>query len=297
MTTIYQVNTLIQDIAHRLSNTYALRATQITIAWQIVSFITHTSQAKLIAQTTISLDATQQEALEMLLHEHTVLHKPLAYSMGHMPFGPLTIGVRPPLLIPRPETENWVYDVITMLKKHADHPLTILDLCTGTGCIALALAHAFPNARIVGGDISPIAIAQAQANAQCNTITNAIFIESDLYTAVERLQFDLIVANPPYIDEALWPTLEPSVQLWEDPGALIAPQKGLALIEKIITHAPRYLKPNKSTDRPSLVIEIDYTQSEVVQQLFKQNNFSDIAVMQDLNGLPRVVMGKFSPQA
>lgn len=222
-----------------------------------------------------------------------MLHKPIAYIIGNIPFGDLTINVRPPLLIPRPETESWVYALIETVRNFRDQPLTILDLCTGTGCIALALAHALPKARVIGVDISPVAIAQAQENAERNNISNVTFIESDLYVAVERLQFDLIVTNPPYIDPALYDQLEPSVRLWEDAGALIAPHAGLATIEKIIIQAHQYLKPNDTRDMPSLVVEIDYMQSDAVQKLFKRSGFDRISVGYDLNNQPRVVMGRY----
>lgn len=293
MTRTYQVAELIRDIAHQLSETYATREAQIMHAWIILAYITHTSQTALIARATISLDAAQQEFLKKSIHEHTVLHKPIAYIIGNIPFGDLTINVRPPLLIPRPETESWVYALIETVRNFRDQPLTILDLCTGTGCIALALAHALPKARVIGVDISPVAIAQAQENAERNNISNVTFIESDLYVAVERLQFDLIVTNPPYIDPALYDQLEPSVRLWEDAGALIAPHAGLATIEKIIIQAHQYLKPNDTRDMPSLVVEIDYMQSDAVQKLFKRSGFDRISVGYDLNNQPRVVMGRY----
>ena len=159
--------------------------------------------------------------------------------MGSTPFAGLEILTQPPVLIPRPETEEWTVNLIEQLQGLPDKKLQILDLCTGSGCIALALADALPQAKIFGTDISDSALALANHNKIHNHIPNVEFLRSDLFAQIpQKFTFDLIVGNPPYIDEQEWNNLDPSVTQSEDKHALLAADHGLALIKKIIAAAP-----------------------------------------------------------
>lgn len=177
-----------------------------------------------------------------------------------------------------------------------NEPLQILDLCTGSGCIALALADALPKAKVYGTDIADAALALAHENAQHNHITNVNFIKSDLFEKISAAQkFDLIVANPPYIPEQNWSTLEPSVKDWEDKHALIAPDQGLALIKKIIATAPAYLKPNnllKKLGIHQLYIEIDETQGAIVSTYLQNHGYTHTTIAKDLAGKDRLASGR-----
>ena len=141
--------------------------------------------------------------------------------------------------------------------------ITILDVCTGSGCIAIALAKAFPQATVYATDIADQAIACSQENIVHNKTSNVKLIKSDLFKSIPpQLKFDLIVGNPPYIAADEWTTLEPSVTLWEDKRALVAPDGGLGIIAQIINQAPSLLKPNSDLEEhniPQLVLEIDFT--------------------------------------
>ena len=255
------IDPLISSFAQRL---YPAYTDDLSHAMQIALWLcekaTGIPASHLIIDAERSMSIAARQDVAEWIEQIVVENKPLQYILGSVPFCGLTISVEPPLLIPRPETEEWVEKLITELKLYSAQPLKILDLCTGTGCVALALAKAFPHAAVMGTDIHPQAVACAQKNAQENGITNALFIESDLYRAVTGEQYDCIVANPPYISEADWQNLEPRVRDWEDRTALVASEDGLALIQKIIDTAPQFLLQHSPIRR--LVIEIGSDQGK-----------------------------------
>jgi len=264
-------------------------------AWWIIEAITGMDQAHLIARGTIQLTATQQDQLTDWLNKIITQHMPVQYLIGYVPFNELDILVSPPTLIPRPETEEWCLQLIQQLKLLPNQKLTIIEPCTGTGCIALALAHALPNAHVYATDISPDAIALAKKNAQHNKINNVTFIQSDLFGNLPPIQADLIVVNPPYIAADEWPGLDTSVTKWEDKQALVANDHGLAIIKKIIHQAPYLLKDNvemRAYNIPQLFIEIGYKQADDVVALMQQAHYTAIKVHKDLERKDRMVSGR-----
>lgn len=283
---------LIQEIVARLAQVYEVQQREI-IAWWIVEFITKKEKAQLLQEREISLTKSQEELLDRILVEHIEKHKPLQYIFGSVPFLDLTILVKPPVLIPRPETEYWCSLLIKKLALLKNKKLTILDLCTGTGCIGLALAHRFSEATVYAIDINPIACKLAQENKELNNISNLIILESNLYNKLpDGIKFDLIVANPPYIDPNEWETLDLIVKKWEDPLALKSENAGYGLIEEIITYAPNWLACNSEMVQeliPQVCIEIGVGQCNLVKKIFENNEFNNCAVITDLGGIERVV--------
>jgi|SRR3989339_607426 len=247
-------------------------------AWWLLEFVTNKSRAQL--QTTYEkLTAAQQENLDAYIEQIAVHHKPLAYILGWVPFLDLKLFVTPPTLIPRPETEAWVYDLITMIKSSQQDDLIILDIGTGSGCIALSLAQAFPAAQVYAVDIAQSALDLAQRNAVLNKIVNITFIQSDLFANLPAdLKFDLIVSNPPYIDPAA--QLDQSVLNWEDHGALFAHNQGMQIIEQIAAQAHTYLKKNNELAY-QLVMEIDVSQGDIVKNLLKNCGFKNVEIRKD----------------
>lgn len=272
----------------RLANHYA---------WWLVSAITGKSKDSLLSLGQISLSLIDYETLQQWLVEMTIDHKPLAYILGTMPFADLEVMVEPPILIPRPETEEWVVTLIDQLHALKDQSLTILDMGTGSGCIALALAHALPESRIVAVDFSDRALNLAQRNAQRYSLDNISFIYSDLFLNLpDDSMFDLIVSNPPYVSANEWALLEPTVTHWEDHAALVADEEGLGHLKKIIAYAPAYIKPNsalKALHIPNLLVEIGYEQGRSVQQYMHEHGAHHSEITQDLAGRDRVVKGYF----
>ncbi|HBY05745.1 MAG: Release factor glutamine methyltransferase [candidate division TM6 bacterium GW2011_GWE2_42_60] len=294
---LYQISSLIKRIEEQLRPVYPHASIATQDAWIILSFVTKTSKASLVAQKNSALDIIQEAALEKIINAIVVQQMPLSYLIGSMPFLNLSITVRPSTLIPRPETEYWCEQLITSLtnKDFGASKRTLLDLCTGSGCIGLSLAKAFPQCMVTAVDIAPEACALAQENAQNNLInqTNITILESDLFTELTPgTFFDVIVANPPYISQEAYDILDPSVKAWEDKKALYADDNGLTCIKNIITQAPFYF--SSSSQFRELWIEISHEQADAVTQLFLKRGFDNVRTLQDLAGKNRLVSGAFT---
>lgn len=267
------------------------------IAWQLISHVTGKSRATLMAARALIPD-TQLAVLRKMVETHLLEDKPIAYIIGSVHFGELLLTIRPPILIPRTETEMWCYKLIDLLKPFNNKHLRILDLCTGSGCIALALAHTLPQATVVGIDINQQALALAEENKQKTGIANCFFIKSDLFKMLAGEHFDIIVANPPYIGEQEKNSLSTSVLNFESPQALFAENGGYAIIETIITQAPNFLRHNDALTHaniPQLLIEIGYTQAERVKTFMHDHNYANITIWKDYQDHNRVVCAQVSP--
>lgn len=281
-------------LAQQLAPLYQTTQEQESIVWWLLQKITGKTHAQLLGQAHFMLTPAQEKTLHEWLHEHVYNHKPLQYILETVPFGELTLKVKPPILIPRPETEEWVLALAHELKK-ISKPLTILDMCTGSGCIGLTLAHTLPTSHVYAVDINRQACDLALENARLNNIRNISCIQSDLYQNIPNtLRFDVIVSNPPYISQTEWSTLEPMVKEWEDKNALVAHEEGYALITKIIQYAPQWLTNNQEFAQkniPQLVIEIGYQQSKKTAEIMKRAGFKRVAIKKDLAGKDRIITG------
>lgn len=286
-----EIINLIQTYQEQLIPLYGNYTEVESIILWMLSSIVGKSRLELLSMQE-PLTQQHKNVLKQWIDEHTKYHKPLAYLMGSVPFIDCTIFVESPVLIPRPETEEWVFDLIKKLQKLSNKKITILDLCTGSGAIACALAHALPEAAITAADISKHALEITKKNAAYNNVSIRS-MQSDLFSSLQGQRFDLIVTNPPYISAEVWHSLDPMVKEWEDYNALVAPNEGLGLIYSIIEQAPHYLRENtemRMHDIPSLFCEIGYDQAEVVQQ--RMNTFLCKAkVLTDYCGKNRVVTG------
>ncbi len=207
--------------------------------------------------------------------------EPIQYIIGSTEFWGRTIAVNPDVLIPRPETETLVELAMAKNTEQAIDAPQILDLGTGSGAIAIALASELPEAMLTAVDISESALQVARANADRNRIENINFYQSDWFSAVnETEQFEIIVANPPYIAEDD-PHLE---QLTHEPmTALTADNNGLADIEHLIMRSTGYLKPDGW-----LIIEHGYQQGADLRRLFKEHSYRRISTTTDLAGHERI---------
>ena len=240
-----------------------------------------------------------QEIVNLLhkaLEQHLTEHKPLQYIFGTVPFLSSMLLVRPPTLIPRPETEAWTYASINQLKKLNKPNLTLLDMCTGSGCIALSLAQAFPKATVYAVDISQEAVVLTKENAQHNNVTNLIAVASDLFEELPDLLFDCIVSNPPYVTQQEWETLAPGVKDWEDHTALVADENGLSIIRRLISEAPKKLTRDPlyhDLQIPELVLEMGETQGKAVVDLMTKEGFK-AQIHTDDAGKERFVTGELN---
>lgn len=292
----HTLTSLIVTIEKQLRSEYQDPVLREQTAWWLLEALTKRSKTQLIVQQNVELTSQEQQQLDVWIFQITQMHKPLQYILGSVPFDGLDIKVEPPILIPRPETEEWILSLIEQLEPVKKYQLAILDIGTGTGCIALALANACKNAQVTAIDINPQALELARTNAQRNGLSNVEFVESDVFKGLPRTQhFDLIVSNPPYITHAEYQALDTSVREWESPLALEAAHEGLAVIERIVAGAPDFLKehsPLAQYNLPRLEIEIGYRQGPAVQKLMQHHGFSDVLIIQDLEGKDRIVSGK-----
>ncbi|MFO1303977.1 MAG: peptide chain release factor N(5)-glutamine methyltransferase [Burkholderiales bacterium] len=208
--------------------------------------------------------------------------EPVAYLTGVKEFWGLPLRVTSAVLVPRPETETLVELALESIPR--DAAARVLDLATGSGAVALAIAHERPRASVIATDVSRDALDVARGNAERLALKNVAFVESDWWTAVEG-RFDAIVSNPPYVETGD-PHLEGDVR-FEPQRALVPPGDALSALRTIVTRAPAFLEP-----RGLLAVEHGYDQSEAVQALMRAAGFDAIAVRRDLAGIPRVVGGR-----
>ncbi|MDS4032318.1 MAG: peptide chain release factor N(5)-glutamine methyltransferase [Candidatus Contendobacter sp.] len=209
--------------------------------------------------------------------------EPVAYILGRREFWSLDLEVTPDTLIPRPETELLVELALARLPK--DRPVTVADLGTGSGAIALALAVEQPMARIVAIDRSPAALVVARRNAQRLEIRNVEFREGDWCAPLDNERFDLIVANPPYV-AAADPRWRQGELRFEPPAALVAGDDGLSALRAIVAQAPNHLKPGGW-----VLLEHGYDQGEAVPALLRERGFDAVSDHRDAAGLSRTSGG------
>jgi len=210
--------------------------------------------------------------------------KPLAYITHTKEFMSIPFFVDSSVLIPRPETEILVEEVITMAK-NIKNP-SVLDIGTGSGCIGLSIASYLKESYVCVTDISPEAIAIAKKNACHLSLTSLSFYCGDLFEPVKGLVFDIIVSNPPYISPEEMNTLSREVKDYEPYVALFGEEKGLFFYKKIIADAKNYLKKEGF-----LAFETGIAQASHVSNLMKIHGFEQIKIVKDLSGIERVVTG------
>lgn len=219
--------------------------------------------------------------------------EPLAYILGHAPFIELTLDVSPAVLIPRPETEELALWARSVLDARRDLPdLRALDIGTGSGCLALALAHHVPQLHVMAVDLSRDALEIARRNASTHGLQDRVqFAESDVYAALPveaHGTFDLIVANPPYINPCLKETLQPEVRLHEPAEALFADDQGQAVSARIIQDAAAWLKPGGW-----LGLEISPEQAPgLCVRLQSTGAFGEVEVRKDVRQVERFLLAE-----
>jgi len=255
--------------------------------------------------------------------------EPLQYILGYVEFYGLKIKVGKGVLIPRPETELLAEIAIKTVRQKLNPPLptnnpllppfnkggmggfkkgkgggitnsslSILDLCTGSGCLALVLAREFSHALVYGTDISEIAIRYAKENAKLNSISNVTFLEGNLFEPITQfvaryashVTFDIIVSNPPYIKSGEIKNLQPEIKDWEPLSALNGGKEGLDYYRAIITEAKNYLKQGGC-----LILELGDSQADVVTKMAEDTDFKQISLVKDYAGIERIFTAYLSP--
>jgi release factor glutamine methyltransferase len=215
--------------------------------------------------------------------------EPLQHITGRQEFYGLDFVVTPDVLIPRPETEFVVEQVLGLAEKVFQLTPLIVDIGTGSGCIAVALARGLPAARLVGTDISAAALYIARKNAERNGVDGRIeFLEGDLFQALEGKgiegSVDIIATNPPYVPANRPDSVERQVRDYEPALALFGGEDGLMFYSRLLERAPTYLKLGGY-----LVCEIGYSQLDAVRDIIDRTAFELVEVTSDLQGIPRTL--------
>ncbi len=211
----------------------------------------------------------------------------MAYLTGYKEFWSIPFRVNDDVLIPRPESELIVEKVLKLAARNNE---TIVDLGTGCGNLAIALAKELPEANIIATDISRKALKMARLNAKLQGMSRVRCVRGNLFSPLEKIglrqKCDFIVSNPPYVTELEWEALSDGIRNHEPKKALMAGKTGLEVINPIIKNAPRFLKPGGF-----LVLEIGEGQKERVLPLFDAE-WQSVKSHNDLSKIPRVIVGK-----
>lgn len=252
----------------------------------LIMFVLGVNRAYLYAHPERELTSEEEARYDEVLAQRAT-GMPLQYITGHQEFWGLDFVVSPAVLIPRPETEHLVETVLELAHEIA-HP-KIVDVGTGSGCVALAIAHELKDAEVCGVDLSPGALEIAHANAARLQLDGRVeFLQSNVLGAMAGVQdLDFVVSNPPYVGLDESDKVQRSVFEFEPRMAVFAGENGLDVIRPLIEQALVALKPGGW-----LAMEIGYSMRDMVLDLLSPTMWDDVRVVPDFQGIPRVVAGR-----
>jgi release factor glutamine methyltransferase len=244
------------------------------------------SEVEFLASPEREITAKDQRRFRRLIQKR-LSGMPLAYILGRKEFWSMTLRVGPGVIIPRPETELLVEKTLELC---VDRRPTIVDIGTGSGNTALALARELPQARIIAADISTRALSFARLNAQSLGLEKVTFVQGNLFSALRGVglegKCDFVVSNPPYVSASDWGSISPEVKNHEPRRAFYGGKTGLDFIRRLIKGAPTYLKPGGR-----LLFEIGFGQSKAAKSLLSPG-WIEVNSFADLRGIPRVITAK-----
>lgn len=218
------------------------------------------------------------------LVQRRIAREPIAYIVGHREFWGLEFDVSPAVLIPRPETELVIEEALSAFP-HRQLVHTIIDVGTGSGCLAVVLAIEFPSASLIATDSSAPALDVARQNAAHHNVASRLaFVHEDLLPN-ESGPADLIVSNPPYVPDADAVKLQPEVARYEPPSALYAGPDGLSVIRRLLDEASARLAPGGQ-----LIVEFGFGQESSVRDAALRSGWKTDRIRRDLQGIPRVAV-------
>jgi len=276
------LHTLLQTATQRLA---AASDSPRLDAELLLAEVLGTSRGRLLARLGEAPPADAAERLDALLLRR-LDHEPIAYILGTWEFFSLEIITRAPVLVPRPETEHLVEAALAHLQGRTAP--RVLDLCTGTGCVAIAIAKNHPGSQVDAVDLQPHAISLARENVARHNASVTVH-DGDLFAALPPGSGPnhVIVSNPPYIADAEYADLSETIRKHEDPVALLSGHDGLDCVRRILADAPHWLAPGGL-----LALEIGDTQSEPLQVIAEQMGWREVRYIQDLAGHPRIFTAK-----
>lgn len=249
----------------------------------LLQHVLKVNRAWLIAHENDTLERAALQAFECCT-QRRVKGEPIAYILGEREFYGLNLAVTPATLIPRPDTETLVEAALSKIPLN-EH-VHVLDLGTGTGAIALAIAQQRPQASVTAADASQPALDVAIQNGQQLKLSNVSFISSDWFSKLQQKQFDVIVSNPPYIEDSD-PHLQQGDLRFEPISALASGADGLDDIRRILDDCLIHLKP-----QGWLMLEHGYNQAKAVRELMANTGLVDIETLKDIGGNDRVTLGR-----
>jgi release factor glutamine methyltransferase len=250
----------------------------------IVAFALGIDRMRVILDASRPLEGAELARLRDLVKRRRA-HEPIAYLRGEREFYGLRFHVDARVLVPRPETEILV-DVALARTSHVSLSTRLLDLCTGSGCVAISIARQRPTAKVWASDVSPDAIAVARENAYRLGAYNIAFATGDLFAPIGDRKFDVVTANPPYIATAEIATLMPDVREFEPRLALDGGADGLDLVRRIVEDAPAHLVPGGV-----LAMEIGAGEADATRAIFEAKGFREVRADRDFAKIERVVSG------
>jgi release factor glutamine methyltransferase len=253
-------------------------------AEMLLMFTLRCDRAHLYAHPERALTADEKAQYQAYLQERA-RGVPAQYIVGHQEFWGLDFIVNPAVLIPRPETEHLVETTIEIARREKLERLRIVDVGTGSGAIALALAKELPAAEITAVDVSREALDVARLNAARLELDRVRFRENDLLAGFEGAGFDFVVSNPPYVGESEADKVQREVRKFEPHIAVFGGPEGLDAVRRLIPQAHAALRPSGW-----LLMEIGYSQSERVREML--TGWHDVHTVPDLQGIPRVVVAQ-----
>jgi release factor glutamine methyltransferase len=251
----------------------------------LLAFAIAKSKTFLIAHSEYELTAEEEINFGAVL-QRRAQREPLQYITGKQEFYGLDFIVTPDVLIPRPETEMIVENALEILELRKE--ARFCEIGIGSGCISVSILHNARASSAIGLDISEKALGIAKQNAEKHHVSDRLDLEiSDVFSLLTDEKFDLIVSNPPYIPRRDIENLQREVRDFEPLNALTDEKDGLSIIEKIITDAPKFLKPNGF-----LLMEIGFGQAEDVEQIFDAKIWQRVEILPDLQSIPRMVKAR-----
>ena len=252
-----------------------------TDAFYLLEHVTGIDMSRYLLQKGMEVSKEAQQEY-MRLIDIRAAHVPYQYITGKAPFMGYMFKVTPDVLIPRFDTEVLCEEASRLITGE----MKVLDMCTGSGCIAVALKLMCPDASFTACDISEKALGVAQENARING-ADIRFVQGDLFENLGKEKYSVIVSNPPYVTTGEYETLSPEVKHHEPEGALVAGEDGLDIYRRLIPAAKEHL-----TQGGYLLMEIGCAQGMPVRNIMEETGFKDVKIIKDLAGLDRVACGR-----
>lgn len=272
-------------LSHDFLKKKSVRAARLS-AEELLAHILRCSRMDLYLKFDQPLQENEIESMRQLI-KRRALHEPVEYILGKVEFFGATLKLNEKVLIPRPETEILLDLSTKQEREFFEKKIDVLDLCTGSGCIAIALKKKFPNLSLVASDISKEALEVAKKNAETNQV-DVRFIQSDLFGGFSEEKFDVVFCNPPYISKGEFLSLDPDVKHYEPEVALWGGEDGGDCYRKIAKEVKKYLKP-----RAKLFFEIGYAQGKQIQEIFNDPCWTKKNIYQDWSGKDRFFFLEF----